>query len=61
MAEIQTEVETRDKDIGKYAKHPLRTMGGAFLVGTAVGVGVTAAKKHSRRNSLQKFLDQLNR
>jgi hypothetical protein len=47
------------EELGKYARHPLRTAGAAFLAGSVMGLGVMAAKKNQHRGSLQKFLDQL--
>lgn len=54
MAEMQ-------EDIGKYARHPRKTAGAAFLMG--LGAGMLAAKiKSDRSNSktgIQKLMDQL--
>jgi hypothetical protein len=47
-------------DIGRFARHPLRTMGAAFLVGSTMGAGMMAAKKHREKTPAQKFLDRLN-
>lgn len=61
MADIEAEVQADVKDRGSLSRHPLRTMAGAFAVGTAIGVGVSAAKHRRRKNSLQKFLDQIGK
>jgi hypothetical protein len=47
-------------DIGKLARHPLRTMGAAFLVGSTMGAGMMAAKKRREKTPVQKLLDRLN-
>lgn len=49
-----------DEDIGKYARHPRRTAGAAFLMG--VGAGMLAAKMRNDqkpKNGFQKIIDQL--
>lgn len=48
-------------DIGKYARHPRRTAGSAFLIGTALGASVMAVKKSHEKNALQKLIDQISR
>jgi hypothetical protein len=56
-----------DKKIGNeetdnYArKHPRRMYSGLFLVGTALGASMMAAKKNRDRSALQKLMDQINR
>ena len=53
MAEAQDQIE----DLGKYARHPRRTAGTAFLIG--VGAGLMAAKmRKQNKSSLQKWMDQ---
>jgi hypothetical protein len=47
------------EDLGKYARHPLRTAGTAFLVGIGAGMMASKARKHNR-SALQKFFDQLS-
>jgi len=42
-------------------RHPRRMMGGAMLLGTALGATLMAAKKNRDKNAVQKFLDQLSR
>lgn len=49
------------EDLGTYAKrHPRRMYSGLFLMGTALGASMMAAKKNRDRNVLQKFMDQIN-
>lgn len=50
--------DNQTDDIGRYAKHPLRTMGAAFLAGTMLGM-MAAKQQNHNKTSLQKFLDQL--
>jgi hypothetical protein len=51
-----------DENLGVYAKrHPRRMWSGAFLVGTALGASMMAAKKNHDKNALQKFMDQISR
>ena len=48
--------------LGDYAaKHPRRMYSGMFVVGTALGASMMAAKKNRDKNALQKFMDQFNR
>lgn len=49
------------EDIGKYARHPLRTMGMGFIVGTALGASMMAAKKNQEKNIVDKILDRIGR
>jgi hypothetical protein len=50
------------EDMGKYTqKHPRRMAGGMFLVGTAIGASLMAAKKNRDRNVVQKFMDQISK
>jgi len=53
MADKQTE------DIGKYARHPRRTAGTAFLMGTAIGASIMAAKMQKDKSSFQRFMDKI--
>jgi hypothetical protein len=53
MAEEQNQ---GTQDIGMFARHPLRTMGGAFLAGAAIGMG-TAGKRRHNRSALRRMLD----
>lgn len=53
MAEEQNQ---DSQDIGMFARHPLRTMGGAFLAGAAIGMG-TAGKRRHNRSALRRMLD----
>jgi hypothetical protein len=43
--------------MGTMSRHPLRTSGGAFLIG--LGAGMMAAKMRKQKTPLQKFMDQL--
>ncbi len=61
MAEVQAELQTESGDTGKFARHPMRTMASAFAIGTAVGVGMSKARHHTKKSSLQKFIDQLGK
>jgi hypothetical protein len=47
-------------DIGRFARHPLRTMGGAMMMGAGLGAGIMAAKNHRNKTPLQKFMDRIN-
>lgn len=51
----------QSEDIGKYARHPLRTMGMGFIIGSAVGASMMAAKKNQEKNIVDKFLDRLSK
>lgn len=46
---------------GYARRHPRRMYGSMFLVGTALGASMMAAKKNHDKNAVQKFLDQLGR
>lgn len=49
-----------NEDTGTYARrHPRRIYSGMFLVGTALGAGMMAAKKNRDRSTLQKLMDQI--
>jgi hypothetical protein len=54
--------DKQNDDIGRYARHPLRTAGSAFLVGTAIGAGLVASKarREHNKNPLKKFMDQVS-
>lgn len=54
MAEDKTE---DIKEMG--ARHPIRTLGAAFMAGAVVGMGMAKAKKESSKPGWQKFLDKL--
>jgi hypothetical protein len=43
------------------ARHPRRMWSGMFLVGTALGASLMAAKKNRDRSAVQKFLDQIGK
>lgn len=51
----------KSEDIGKFARHPLRTMGGAMLVGTAFGMSLMAAKNHAAKTPMQKFMERMSK
>lgn len=56
--------DTKAKDttnhLSDYAtKHPRRMYSSMFIVGTALGAGMMAAKKNRDKNALQKFMDQI--
>ncbi|MBX4190642.1 hypothetical protein KW794_00990 [Candidatus Saccharibacteria bacterium] len=54
--------KTNSDDLGSYAaKHPRRMYSGLFLVGTALGASLMAARKNHDKNALQKFMDQLGK
>lgn len=49
-------------EMGNYAtKHPRRMYSGLFLMGTAVGASLMAAKKSRDRSALQKLMDQIGK
>jgi hypothetical protein len=51
-----------NEEMDTYAKkHPRRMYSGLFLVGTALGASMMAAKKNRDRSALQKLMDQINR
>lgn len=45
-----------DSDIGKYARHPLRTMVTALLAGIMIGAAIWPAKEKAHRRSWQSSL-----
>jgi hypothetical protein len=48
-------------EMGTYAqKHPRRMASGMFLVGTAIGASLMAAKRNRDRSTLQKFMNQIS-
>ena len=52
--------EETAQNMSDYAtRHPRRMWSGAFLVGTALGATLMAAKKSHDKNAVQKFLDSL--
>jgi len=52
--------QDEDVDIGKYARHPRRTAGGAFIIGSMIGASLMAAKKMRQKTAMQKFMDRMN-
>jgi hypothetical protein len=48
------------EDMGKYARHPRRTAGAAFLMGTALGAGMMVGKMKRNKTPFQKFMDRLS-
>jgi hypothetical protein len=57
-----TKADKAAEDLGNYAaKHPRRMYSGMFIVGTALGASMMAAKKNRDKNALQKFMDQIGR
>jgi hypothetical protein len=50
----------QNDDIGMFARHPLRTMAGAMMVGASLGSGMMAAKNHRYKTPMQKFFDRMN-
>jgi hypothetical protein len=53
--------DNQSSDIGSLARHPLRTMGGAALIGTALGMSLMSAKNRRDKTPMQKFMDKLNK
>lgn len=51
----------RGEDIGKFARHPLRTMGGSLMAGAAIGAGMMAAKHQREKSPMQKLIDRMNK
>jgi hypothetical protein len=50
------------QDMNSYAaRHPRRMYSGMFLVGTALGASIMAAKKNHDKSAVQKFMDQLSK
>lgn len=47
------------QDLGKYARHPRRTAGAAFLIGMGAGMMAAAKTNHRPKSRVQKFMDQL--
>jgi hypothetical protein len=54
-------VDNQSEDIGKFARHPLRTMGGALMLGAAVGASAMATKNSRAKTPMQKFMDRINK
>jgi hypothetical protein len=50
----------QNDDIGMFARHPLRTMAGAMMVGASLGSGMMAAKNHRNKTPMQKLFDRMN-
>jgi hypothetical protein len=51
----------QDEPMDKYSKrHPARIASSAFMVGTALGAGLMAAKHQRNKSSVQKLMDRLN-
>lgn len=57
MAEV--EIKAEKDSMGRYARHPLRTAGTAFLAGALFGVSMMGARGSQQKSGLQKFIDQL--
>jgi formate/nitrite transporter FocA (FNT family) len=53
--------DNQREDIGKFARHPLRTMGGAMMVGAAMGASLMAAKNHQSKTPMQKFMEKMSK
>lgn len=53
--------DNQSEDLGKYARHPRRTAGAAFLMGMGAGMMAAAKRNHKPKSSVQKFMDQLGR
>lgn len=53
--------DNQNEDIGKYARHPLRTMGMGFIIGTALGASMMAAKKNQEKNVVDKIFDKFGK
>lgn len=49
----------KSEDLGKYARHPRRTAMGAFIIGSAIGASMMAAKKQREKNPIQKFMERM--
>jgi hypothetical protein len=55
-----TKAEEKAEEMNNYAaKHPRRMYSSLFMLGTAIGAGLMAAKKNHDKNALQKFIDQI--
>jgi hypothetical protein len=54
--------KVNSEEMNSYArKHPRRMYSGMFIMGTALGASLMAAKKSRDRNALQKLMDQISR
>jgi hypothetical protein len=53
--------QNQSDDMGKFARHPLRTMGGSMLMGASFGAGMMAAKNRRNKSMVQKFMDRMNK
>lgn len=53
--------DNQSENLGKYARHPRRTAGAAFLIGMGAGMMAAAKKSHRPKTGIQKFMDQLGR
>lgn len=51
----------KSSDIGRFARHPLRTMGGSMLAGMSVGAGMMAAKHKRARSPMQRIMNRMGR
>lgn len=49
--------QNQGTDIGMFARHPIRTMGGAFLAGAAIGMGTAASKHRHNRSAFRRMID----
>jgi hypothetical protein len=50
---------SENSDGGKFARHPLRTMGGSLILGAGIGAGMMAAKHQQNKSALQKIINHL--
>lgn len=50
-----------NEDIGKYARHPRRTAGTAFLMGTAIGAAFMAMKQKREKSFFDKIIDRFDK
>jgi hypothetical protein len=56
------DTNANSEDMNNYArKHPRRMYSGMFLVGTAIGASLMAAKKNHYKNAVQKFLENIGK
>jgi hypothetical protein len=53
--------DNQSEDIGKFARHPLRTMGGAMMIGAAMGASLMAAKNQQSKTPMQKFMEKMSK
>lgn len=53
--------QNTNEDIGKYARHPRRTAGTAFLMGTAIGAALMAMKQKRDKSFFEKIIDRFDK